>query len=85
MGFEVTKKAIKKIEPFYIPLAKFALWATSAVLVSIVLLGGWAGYQNWRTSSGNMSADDLNNVVQACQVLAFITLAVLGYRGHKDE
>ena len=58
----------------YVGLAKFGLWMCSVTLV-LVIVGGLIA-----AVAGN--TDTIGNVVQACQVLAMVALAVLGYHGY---
>jgi len=58
----------------YVCLAKLGLWMTSLTLVFVIVGGVIAA------AAGN--TDTIGNVVQACQVLAMVAIAVLGYHGY---
>ena len=72
-----------KRRPLYVPLAKLALWVTAFVLSSIVCALGVFVVTDTSPNADRVAF--LGVVVQGCQVLSIITLAVLGYRGHKGE
>lgn len=58
----------------YVALAKLGLWVCSLTLAFVIIGGVIAAA---RGSDGA-----IGNVVQACQVLSMIAIAVLGYHGY---
>lgn len=58
----------------YVGLAKTGLWMCSLTL-TFVIVGGLIA-----AARGN--TETIGNVVQACQVLAMVAIAVLGYHGY---